>query len=53
MHSYQRLRDLREDADKKQEELAIVLNVSLRPHSRFAARVRITGLCYFLSLDKK
>lgn len=35
MYYYQRLKDLREDNDKKQEEIAKILNTSQKQYSRW------------------
>lgn len=52
MHSYQRLRDLREDADKKQEEIAVVLNITRQQYQLYESGKRELPMHHFITLAK-
>ena len=52
MYLYQRLRDLREDNDKKQIEIAILLNTTVQQYSRYEKGVRELPMHHFITLAK-
>lgn len=52
MHLYQRLRDLREDHDQKQEEIAQVLNVSRQQYQLYESGKRELPMHHFMTLAK-
>ena len=52
MYYYQRLRDLREDADKKQEEVARYLGIAQTQYSRYERGEREIPLHHVISLAK-
>lgn len=52
MHIYQRLRDLREDADKKQEEIAIALNITRQQYQLYESGKRELPMHHFITLAK-
>ena len=52
MHLYQRLRDLREDHDQKQEEIAQVLNVSRQQYQLYESGKRELPMHHFITLAK-
>lgn len=59
MHFYQRLRDMREDHDKTQSEIATVLNTTQQQYSRWESGMyqmpiesyKILAVYYNVSLD--
>ena len=52
MYNYQRLRDLREDADKTQEEVAKLLNTTRPQYNRYETGVRELPMHHFITLAK-
>ena len=52
MKLYQRLRDLREDADKKQEELALVLNITRQQYQLYESGKREMPMHHFVTLAR-
>lgn len=52
MNFYQRLRDVREDADKSQEEIAAVLNIRQTQYSRYERGVQKMGIDKYIILAK-
>ena len=51
-YTYQRLRDLREDHDQKQEEIAQVLNVSRQQYQLYESGKRELPMHHFMTLAK-
>ena len=52
MYLYQRLRDLREDNDKKQIEIAMLLNTTVQQYSRYEKGNRELPMHHFITLAK-
>ena len=52
MYIYQRLRDLREDNDKKQESIAKILNISRQQYQLYESGKRELPMHHFLTLAK-
>ena len=52
MYIYQRLRDLREDSDKKQEEIAVVLNITRQQYQLYESGKRELPMHHFITLAK-
>jgi transcriptional regulator with XRE-family HTH domain len=52
MHTYQRLKDIREDSDKKQEEIAAVLNITRQQYQLYESGKREMPMHHFLTLAK-
>jgi len=52
MHYYQRLRDLREDADKKQADIAELLGISRQHYSLYERGDRELPMHHFLTLAR-
>ena len=52
MQFYQRLRDLREDADKSQAEIAARLNIAQTQYSRYERGERELPMHHFIALAK-
>ena len=52
MYTYQRLRDLREDSDKKQEEIALVLGISRQQYQLYESGKRELPMHLFILLAK-
>ena len=52
MHTYQRLKDLREDADKKQEDIALVLNITRQQYQLYESGKRELPMHHFMTLAK-
>ena len=52
MHIYQRLRDLREDHDKKQEAIALVLNISRQQYQLYESGKRELPMHHFITLAR-
>ncbi|MBQ9773727.1 MAG: helix-turn-helix transcriptional regulator [Clostridia bacterium] len=50
MNFYQRLRDVREDADKTQEEIAAVLYIQQTQYSRYERGVQKMGIDKYIIL---
>ena len=52
MHYYQRLRDLREDEDRKQWEIAEILGISKQHYSQYERGERELPMHHFITLAK-
>ena len=52
MYFYQRLRDLREDHDQKQEAIASVLNISRQQYQLYESGKRELPMHHFMTLAK-
>ena len=52
MHIYQRLKDLREDADKKQEDIAAVLDITRQQYQLYESGKRELPMYHFIMLAK-
>ncbi|MBR2343943.1 MAG: helix-turn-helix transcriptional regulator [Clostridia bacterium] len=52
MYVYQRLRDTREDFDKKQEEIALVLNITRQQYQLYESGKREMPMHHFIALAK-
>ena len=52
MHIYQRLRDLREDHDKKQKEIALVLKISKQQYHLYESGKRELPMHHFITLAR-
>ena len=52
MHTYQRLKDIREDLDKKQEDIAAVLNITRQQYQLYESGKREMPMHHFLTLAK-
>ena len=49
---YQRIKDLREDADKKQGEIAKLLNTTIQQYSRYERGERELPMHHFIALAR-
>ena len=52
MYTYQRLRDMREDHDKKQEEIALILNITRQQYQLYESGKRELPMHHFITLAK-
>lgn len=52
MHIYQRLRDLREDQDKKQEAIALILKISRQQYQLYESGKRELPMHHFITLAR-
>ena len=52
MYTYQRLKDIREDADKKQEDVAAVLNITRQQYQLYESGKREMPMHHFVILAK-
>ena len=52
MYIYQRLKDMREDADKKQEDIASVLNITRQQYQLYESGKREMPMHHFITLAK-
>ncbi len=52
MYFYQRLKDLREDLDKKQEDIAFVLNITRQQYQLYESGKREMPMHHFMTLAK-
>ena len=52
MYVYQRLRDIREDADKKQEDIALVLNITRQQYQLYESGKPEMPMHHFVTLAK-
>ncbi len=52
MYVYQRLKDIREDADKKQEDIASVLNITRQQYQLYESGKREMPMHHFIVLAK-
>ena len=52
MNYYQRLKDLREDRDLKQEDIARVLGIQQTQYSRYERGIQMMGIDKYITLAK-
>ena len=52
MFIYQRLKDIREDSDKKQEDIASVLNITRQQYQLYESGKREMPMHHFVTLAK-
>ena len=52
MYIYQRLRDAREDADKKQEDIALILNITRQQYQLYESGKRELPMHHFITLAR-
>lgn len=52
MYVYKRLKDTREDSDKKQEEIALVLNITRQQYQLYESGKREMPMHHFVTLAK-
>jgi len=52
MYVYQRLKDIREDSDKKQEDIALVLNITRQQYQLYESGKREMPMHHFITLAK-
>ena len=52
MYVYQRLKDTREDADKKQEDIAAILNITRQQYQLYESGKREMPMHHFIALAK-
>ena len=52
MYLYQRLKDMREDVDKKQEDIALVLNITRQQYQLYESGKREMPMHHFITLAK-
>ena len=52
MYIYQRLKDTREDADKKQEDIALVLSITRQQYQLYESGRREMPMHHFVTLAK-
>ena len=52
MYIYQRLRDLREDNDKKQEDIALILEISRQQYQLYESGKRELPMHHFITLAR-
>ena len=52
MYIYQRLKDIREDADKKQEDIANILDITRQQYQLYESGKREMPLHHFMTLAK-
>ena len=52
MYNYQRLKDTREDLDKKQEDIAFVLNITRQQYQLYESGKREMPMHHFVTLAK-
>ena len=52
MHIYQRLRDLREDNDKNQEDIALILKISRQQYQLYESGKRELPMHHFITLAR-
>ena len=50
MYIYQRLKDIREDADKKQEDIALILNITRQQYQLYESGKREMPMHHFTTL---
>ena len=50
MYVYQRLKDTREDSDKKQEDIALVLNITRQQYQLYESGKREMPMHHFIAL---
>ena len=52
MYEYRRLKDLREDADKKQEAIALILNITRQQYQLYESGKREMPMHHFVTLAR-
>ena len=52
MYNYQRLKDTREDLDKKQEDIAFVLNITRQQYQLYESGKREMPMHHFVTLAR-
>lgn len=52
MYNYQRLKDLREDNDKKQEAIALILGITRQQYQLYESGKRELPMHHFITLAK-
>ncbi|MBR6602527.1 MAG: helix-turn-helix transcriptional regulator [Clostridia bacterium] len=52
MYTYQRLKDTREDLDKKQEDIAFILNITRQQYQLYESGKREMPMHHFITLAK-
>ncbi|MBQ2987466.1 MAG: helix-turn-helix transcriptional regulator [Clostridia bacterium] len=52
MYYYQRLKDMREDADKTQEDIAVILNITRQQYQLYESGKREIPLHHIITLAK-
>lgn len=52
MYTYRRLKDTREDTDKKQEDIALVLNITRQQYQLYESGKREMPMHHFVTLAK-
>lgn len=52
MYFYQRLKDTREDADKKQEDIALILKITRQQYQLYESGRREMPMHHFIALAK-
>ena len=52
MFIYQRLKDTREDSDKKQEDIALILNITRQQYQLYESGKREMPMHHFVTLAK-
>ena len=52
MYFYQRLKDLREDSDKTQEEIAKLLNTTQQQYYKYETGIRELPMHHFITLSR-
>ena len=52
MYLYQRLKDMREDLDKKQEDIAYILNITRQQYQLYESGKREMPMHHFIALAK-
>ena len=52
MYTYQRLKDTREDADKKQEDIALILNITRQQYQLYESGKREMPMHHFVTLAR-
>ena len=52
MYIYQRLKDIREDSDKKQEDIALILNITRQQYQLYESGKREMPMHHFVTLAK-
>ena len=52
MYIYQRLKDTREDTDKKQEDIALVLNITRQQYQLYESGKREMPMHHFITLAR-
>ena len=52
MYCYQRIRDMREDNDKSQEEIALILGIKRQQYARYESGIQEIPLHHLITLAK-